>query len=322
MADGDGLAWDSPEVATFIASLPRHVKLVPITELGNDARATLRQAMLDGGLDGKDVDKPASSEESLVDMRRILDELSFLPPLCKPEQVGALRAALRSAAGQGYLTMGHDDSGLVTSPSEARVRAIMNGDEQELAILREVFRTLTAITRTPEGSEAPGTPEGPPRRITIRDLKAATPSTLGEPKHVDVKPREPLGPASVEGGLVRRPRLIWTFDARNPLRVCCWRARACLEVEPPTVGGGIVASERVRCDAPYLHEGMTTVLSGEAIGKRLQIVTDPDWFNPEAARALMVMQAAAAAEAAPAAAPSPQGSLAKRVVSRAWRGAR
>ena len=41
--------------------------------------------------------------------------------------------------------------------------------------------------------------------------------------------------------------------------------------------------ERLRCEPPFLHEGMTTTLSGEPIGKRLQLVTDPDWFNTRGA---------------------------------------
>ena len=45
------------------------------------------------------------------------------------------------------------------------------------------------------------------------------------------------------------------------------------------VGGGLVVPERLRCDPPFLHEGMTTDLQGERIGQRLQLVTDPDWFN-------------------------------------------
>ena len=53
------------------------------------------------------------------------------------------------------------------------------------------------------------------------------------------------------------------------------------------VGGGLVVPERLRCDPPFLHEGMTTDLQGERIGQRLQLVTDPDWFNVEGARELM-----------------------------------
>ena len=43
--------------------------------------------------------------------------------------------------------------------------------------------------------------------------------------------------------------------------------------------------EGLRCDPPYLHEGLTTTADGEwPIGSRVQLVTDPDWFNPEGAR--------------------------------------
>ena len=49
--------------------------------------------------------------------------------------------------------------------------------------------------------------------------------------------------------------------------------------------------QRLRCDPPFLHEGMTTSVSCEEtnkpIGPRLQLVTDPDWFNAEAARAML-----------------------------------
>ena len=41
-----------------------------------------------------------------------------------------------------------------------------------------------------------------------------------------------------------------------------------------SLGGGIVAPERLRCDPPFLHEGMTTTLRGEPIGRRLQLVTE------------------------------------------------
>ena len=72
------------------------------------------------------------------------------------------------------------------------------------------------------------------------------------------------------------------------MRIISWRARACIEVEPQELGGGIVCPERLRCDPPYLHEGMTTDLSGErTIGQRLQLVTDPDYFNTEGARAIL-----------------------------------
>ena len=57
------------------------------------------------------------------------------------------------------------------------------------------------------------------------------------------------------------------------------------------MGGGIVASERLRCDPPFLHEGMTTDLRGEQIGRRLQLVTDVDWFNVEGARRVMASAA-------------------------------
>ena len=59
------------------------------------------------------------------------------------------------------------------------------------------------------------------------------------------------------------------------------------------VGGGLVVSERLRCDPPFLHEGMTTDLRGKRIGARLQLVTAPDWFNVEGACRLMEAAGAA-----------------------------
>ena len=72
-------------------------------------------------------------------------------------------------------------------------------------------------------------------------LLPSSPSTLGEPRHTDGRLRHALPPRDDRLGvpLVHRPRLIFTFDAKNPLRVCSWRARACIETEAIDVGGGV-----------------------------------------------------------------------------------
>ena len=262
--------------------LPPNQRLVPIFELSSDARANLKWCLADGGFDGASVDVPASSEAALEDMRTIIRELQFLPPLIPPEDTEQFREELERASRKGLFSICDDASGLVASPAPDAIRNILRSSEYPVA--RAVFQRLTDITRKPAGSAAPGSSEGPPARVTIRFLKASTASTLGEPKHTDGKPAKPLESGGGEG-LVRRPRLIWTFDTKNPLRVISWRARACIETEAACVGGGISASERVRCDPPFLHEGMTTDLSGAPIGPRLQLVTDPDWFNaPEAVK--------------------------------------
>ena len=282
MADREnmgGLDWNSPEVVSLVASLPPHQRLVPLRELNDDARATLRHEL---GSNGSQVDTPASPAEALADMRSICSELNYLPPLCQPKDVDKLRQEMMLAMQLHYCTVCPDSSGLVSSPTAEKVRRLMADSSGKLDVLATVFKRLTDITRKPEGSLAPGTPDGPPARVTIRDLKPSTASTLGEPKHVDVKATSPLDAPRVEG-LVRRPRLIWTFDDKNPLRIISWRARACIETVAPGVGCGIVLSERLRCDPPFLHEGMTTDLHGAQIGPRLQLVTDPDWFNVDGA---------------------------------------
>ena len=281
----------SENVVAFQASLPPHQRLVPLTELNQDARATLRQCFRDAKLDSSDIDTPATPEEALDDMKTICHELCYLPPLCPPADVETLLTEMGRRDGQNawavnpYFGLAEDASGLVASPSGMAIRRLLADASGEMMATKSVFRLLTEITRQPEGSVAPGTPDGPPSRITLRELKAGTPSTLGEPKHTDVKATTVLDEPTVEG-VVRRPRLIWTFDAHNPLRICSWRARASIETEAPWLGGGIVAPERIRCDPPFLHEGMTTDLSGATIGKRVQMVCDTDWFNVAGAIAL------------------------------------
>lgn len=294
-----GLAWSSPEVKQFLSTLAPNLKCQPFTSLPGAARANLRQAFVDSGLDASNIDVSAPPKVALEDMQTIVSELSFLPPLWPPMKTATLRASLKAWAERGAFSIGADTSGLVTSPGPAAIRKILATPPSTFAVnpvlspAKIVFERLTQITREPLGSVAPGDERGPPARVTIRDLHAGTPSTLGEPKHVDGKPSHPLPPLPSDvdmnrSQIVKRPRLIWTFDDKNPLRIISWRARACLEIEPGEVGGGIVCPERLRCEPPYLHEGMTTNLSGEqTIGHRLQLVTDPDWFNADCARAIL-----------------------------------
>ena len=287
-SSAEGLAWDSPEVKEFLASLPPNQQVRPFHELSRDAKATLRHCFLDAGLDASNIDRPCSPEEALLDMQTIAQNLSYLPPLCAPEDVSALRAALQSCAQQNFFSMCDDATGRVASPGAGAVRNVMADKSPSTVALVKVFARLTRITRQPEGSAAPGDPNGPPARITFRDLHPGTPSTLGEPKHVDGKPTQPLEePTGDVAKLVARPRLIFTFDDKNPLRIISWRARACLETEAEVIGGGICCPERLRCDPPFLHEGMTTDLRGQTIGQRLQMVTDPDWFDPSAAQEIL-----------------------------------
>ena len=304
-----------------------------MTSLSPAARANLRHCFIDAGFTSAAadamVDDAAPSDVSLSDMRLIVNELAYLPPLCPQQHVEVLRhQLLRVAPSRGMGSIpASDASGAVTSPSAQAVRRIVNDNSSDLEVARRALKLLTAITRQPEGSAAPGDADGPPARVTLRELKAGTPSTLGEPLHVDGKPavrreeslpvslrhactfvrgashsafrtnprgrQAALGAPSTGAELVRRPRLIWTFDAANPLRICSWRARACIETEAVCVGGGLVVSERLRCDPPFLHEGMTTDLRGKRIGARLQLVTDPDWFNVEGACRLMEAAGAA-----------------------------
>ena len=71
------------------------------------------------------------------------------------------------------------------------------------------------------------------------------------------------------------------------------------DAEAECCGGGIVASEHIRCEYPFLHEGMSTTLDGTEVGNRLQLVTDPDWFNAGgAARIVQEQQQQATSPAA------------------------
>ena len=79
-----GLAWGSAEVTAFQALLPSHQRLVPLTELSGDARANLRACLEENGWDPGSVDEMATADVALQDMRTIVDELSYLPPLCPP----------------------------------------------------------------------------------------------------------------------------------------------------------------------------------------------------------------------------------------------
>lgn len=292
-ASATGLDWDSEAVRELQHSLPAHMTLRPITSLTDAARANLRSTVLDswGRAAAEAVDDPATAEVALEDMLRIVRELRYLPPLCRSVEEAR---QLTSELGRCFHHGAGDPTGRVLSPDAARVRQVMSDGasaENDYSTLRRVLGLLTEMTRAPEGSVAPGSPDGPPSRVTIRFLREESASTIGEPKHVDVKSREPLparpvvSAATGADALVQRPRLIWTFDKRNPLRILSWRARACIDTEPPEDGGGIVLPEGLRCDPPYLHEGLTTTADGERpIGSRVQLVTDPDWFNPQGAR--------------------------------------
>ena len=207
-----GLDWDSPAVKSFRAALPAHQRLVPLSELTDAARANLRQCFIDAGQTYAGIDDPTSANVSLDDMKLIVSELDYLPPLCPAAHVGALRdQLLHVAPRRGFGSLAEDASGGVMSPSPQAVRSILSDNSVELSVARQALQLLTAITRQPEGSAAPGEPDGPPARVTLRDLKAGTPSTLGEPKHVDGR-MQPTLPPSRETGikLVQRPRLIWS----------------------------------------------------------------------------------------------------------------
>jgi len=300
-----GLQWDSSDVEKFIHTLPGNQRIGPMPSINVDAKATLLQCYKDGGWTAntfQELDVPSPPDVSLTDVKRICDELDYLPPLCPPQLAPQLSHELQVVAVRlGYVRVAEDSAGTrVMSPSATAVRQILRDTSGELDLAKHVFQVLTDITRLPEGSSAPGEFDGPPARVTIRDIEDGIASTLGEPKHVDVRPSSWLHSTKLEiqepalmqrtcppRPLVCRPRLIWTFNTKNPLRITCWRARACIETEPDSVGGGLVVSEHLRCDPPYLHEGMTTGLQGQAIGNRLQLVTDPDWFNTQGARELM-----------------------------------
>ena len=194
-----GLEWGSPAVEAFRASLPAHQKLCPLTSLSPAARANLRHCFLDAGLtsDAERVDTPASGDVALADLQLIVSELAYLPPLCPLQHVEQLRHQLLQVApskGMGSVPA-MDASGGVASPSPKALRDIVNGTSSDLEVARRALKLLTAITREPEGSMAPGDANGPPARVTLRELHAGTPSTLGEPLHVDGKPlvrrREP-----------------------------------------------------------------------------------------------------------------------------------
>lgn len=200
-SEAAGLAWDSAEVIAFQKSLPAHQRLVPLTKLSDGARINLIDDMAKAGLDSMDVDVPAGAAEALTDMKAIVDGLQYLPALCEPSKVAQLRREL------GFPAAG-SPTGAVMSPSSSYVRAVHADASRRVA--SGMFATLTDITRRPVGSIAPGAPDCPPARVTIRDLKAGTPSTLGEPKHSDVRPAHPLPPKpDVNEPLVLRPRLIW-----------------------------------------------------------------------------------------------------------------
>lgn len=283
---GTGLDFDSQAVRELIASLPPWLKLRPITDISADARANLKSTILDtwGQTAASHVDVPANAEVSLEDIQAILRGLTYLPPLCKPSEARRLTRELET-----LFQPTPDATGRVASPSPAHIRSLIKRRDTN-QLTQRCFTLLTAITRQPEGSCAPGESDGPPNRVTIRFLSDGVASTIGEPKHVDVKSKAPLPPPSSDG-LVRRPRLIWTLDARNPLRIISWRARACIETEPPEDGGGIVLPEALRCDPPYLHEGLTTTVGGDRqapIGNRVQLITDPDWFDAMAAEKIML----------------------------------
>ena len=196
-AEAGGLAWDSPEVQRFVASLPKNMRLRRFTTLPAMPRANLKQCFVDAARSAevKDLDVPAPPDVALKDMQTIVDELDWLPPLLPPEQADELRASLKACAERGLFSISSDSSGAITSPSGAAIRAILAGPTHtQISTARTVFERLTRITRSPPGSAAPGDASGPPSRVTIRNLSEGMPSTLGEPKHCDGKPASPLGP--------------------------------------------------------------------------------------------------------------------------------
>lgn len=273
--------------------LPQNMFLRPITQLSQEARANLRGTLQDewGRDAAADVDKPATAEVALDDIQRIVKGISYLPPLAHSCEEALAFARELHLVGPYQTVEDAANEGHVASPSQSHIRWLMQepatGDTPSRRACRRIFSLLTEVTRLPEGSAAPGGSDGPPARVTVRCLSETSASTMGEPKHVDVKSKNPMPPATSDA-VIRRPRLIWTMDARNPLRIISWRARACIDTEPPEDGGGIVLPEALRCDPPFLHEGLTTTADGKAsIGPRLQLVTDPDWFNVNAARELM-----------------------------------
>ena len=192
MNGGMGLDWDSADVQAFRASLPPHQRLCALTELSDAARANLRQCFIDSGdvLSAESVDVPAPADIALADMKLIVQELDYLPPLCPPEDVERLRYQLLQVAPRRvqHCHLASDPSGGVMSPGPQAIRSIMTDTSGDLDVASRTFRLLTSITRKPVGSAAPGSADGPPARITLRDLHPGTPSTLGEPMHVDGKP--------------------------------------------------------------------------------------------------------------------------------------
>ena len=289
------MKWDAPEVEALRAGLPPNQKLRPIDQLPRDALANLRACYAESGWpsDEATVGAAATPEVALEDLQIVASSLDYLPPLCPPQLVTQLSHELTAGAAR-HLRWAESAPGTCTcSPSSEQVRKLLADGSGSLRLAQHVFQLLVDVTRLPEGSVAPGPRDCPPARVTLRQLSGDVASTLGEPMHTDLKASGALPECAAmqrtvpPRALPRRPRLVWSFDKRNPLRVTSWRARACLETEPSEVGGGIVIPEALRCDPPYLHEGLTTNLDGGAVGARLQLVTDPDYFNTHAAAALI-----------------------------------